>query len=92
MVARIDKVVTSGQFAIDGGSWDVDNNVWLIGDDAEVIVIDAAHDADAILDAIDGRSVLAIILGVVVLCSVLATWLPSVRASRTYPATALRYE
>ncbi|GAA2154662.1 hypothetical protein GCM10009844_40780 [Nocardioides koreensis] len=37
-------------------------------------------------------SVLAIILGVVVLCSVLATWLPSVRASRTYPATALRYE
>jgi glyoxylase-like metal-dependent hydrolase (beta-lactamase superfamily II) len=62
MVARIDKVVTSGQFALDGGSWDVDNNVWLIGDDAEVIVIDAAHDADAILDAIDGRSVLAIIL------------------------------
>lgn len=62
MAARIDKVVTSGQFALDGGSWDVDNNVWLIGDDAEVIVIDAAHDADAILDAIDGRSVLAIIL------------------------------
>ena len=62
MTARIDKVVTSGQFALDGGSWDVDNNVWLIGDDAEVIVIDAAHDADAILDGIDGRSVLAIIL------------------------------
>jgi len=35
---------------------------------------------------------LAVILGVVVICSVLATWLPSVRASRTYPATALRYE
>jgi glyoxylase-like metal-dependent hydrolase (beta-lactamase superfamily II) len=62
VTARIDKVVTSGQFALDGGSWDVDNNVWLIGDDAEVIVIDAAHDADAILDAIDGRSVLAVIL------------------------------
>ena len=62
MTASIDKVVTSGKFALDGGSWDVDNNVWLIGDDAEVIVIDAAHDADAILDAIDGRSVLAIIL------------------------------
>jgi glyoxylase-like metal-dependent hydrolase (beta-lactamase superfamily II) len=62
MTARIDKVVTSGQFALDGGSWDVDNNVWLIGDDAEVIVIDAAHDADAILDAVAGRSVLAIIL------------------------------
>ncbi|VXC52007.1 MBL fold metallo-hydrolase [Aeromicrobium sp. 9AM] len=36
--------------------------MWLIGDDAEVIVIDAAHDADAILDAIDGRTVLAIVL------------------------------
>jgi putative ABC transport system permease protein len=35
---------------------------------------------------------LLVILGVVVLCSVLTTWLPSVRASRTYPATALRYE
>ena len=46
MTARIDKVVTSGQFALDGGSWDVDNNVWLIGDDAEVMVIDAAHDAE----------------------------------------------
>jgi glyoxylase-like metal-dependent hydrolase (beta-lactamase superfamily II) len=62
MTAHIDKVVTSGQFALDGGRWDVDNNVWLIGDDAEVIVIDAAHDTDAIMDAVDGRAVLAIIL------------------------------
>jgi ABC-type lipoprotein release transport system permease subunit len=35
---------------------------------------------------------LAVILLVVVACSLLTTWLPSVRASRTYPATALRYE
>ena len=62
MGARIERVVTSGQFELDGGSWDVDNNVWLIGDDSEVIVIDAAHDGDAILDAIDGRTVLAIVL------------------------------
>lgn len=60
--ARIEKVVTSGQFCLDGGSWDVDNNVWLVGDDAEVIVIDAPHDAPAILDAINGRTVVAIIL------------------------------
>jgi glyoxylase-like metal-dependent hydrolase (beta-lactamase superfamily II) len=62
MTARIDRVVTSGHFALDGGSWEVDNNVWLIGDDAEVIVIDAAHDTDAIMDAVDGRAVLAIVL------------------------------
>ncbi|MGA8986846.1 MBL fold metallo-hydrolase [Aeromicrobium sp.] len=62
MAARIDKVVTAGQFCLDGGSWDVDNNVWLIGDDAEVLVIDAPHDAPAILNAINGRTVVAIVL------------------------------
>ncbi|MFJ8361166.1 MBL fold metallo-hydrolase [Streptomyces sp. NPDC093984] len=48
MDARIERLVTSGQFTLDGGTWDVDNNVWIVGDDREVIVIDAAHDADAI--------------------------------------------
>jgi len=62
MTARIDRAVTSGQFELDGGSWDVDNNVWLIGDDAEVIVIDAPHDAGTIVDAVAGRTVLAIVL------------------------------
>ena len=46
---RIDRVVTHGVFALDGGEWEVDNNIWLIGDDEEVIVVDAAHDADAIV-------------------------------------------
>jgi len=58
---RIDRVVTSGEFRLDGGSWTVDNNVWLVGDDTDVIVIDAAHDATAILDAIGGRRVGAIV-------------------------------
>ena len=62
MTARIDKAVASGQFELDGGSWDVDNNVWLVGDDSEVIVIDAPHDADTILGAVAGRKVLAIVL------------------------------
>jgi glyoxylase-like metal-dependent hydrolase (beta-lactamase superfamily II) len=60
--AQVQKVVTSGQFELDGGSWDVDNNVWLVGDDSEVVVVDAPHDADAIAAAVDGRSVLAIVL------------------------------
>ncbi|HEY8300317.1 MAG TPA: MBL fold metallo-hydrolase [Jatrophihabitans sp.] len=61
MSTRIDHVVTSGTFHLDGGSWDVDNNVWVVGDDAECVVIDAAHDADAILRAVDGRRVAAIL-------------------------------
>jgi len=59
---RVDRVVTSGTFELDGGSWEVDNNVWVIGDERECIVIDAAHDADAILAAVDGRTVRAILL------------------------------
>jgi putative ABC transport system permease protein len=35
---------------------------------------------------------LLVILGVVAFASLVATWLPSVRASRTYPAAALRYQ
>jgi putative ABC transport system permease protein len=35
---------------------------------------------------------LGVILGAVIVSSLLTTWLPSIRASRTYPASALRYE
>ena len=62
MTARIEKVVTSGQFCLDGGCWDVDNNVWLVGDDADVVVIDAPHQVAPIIDAIAGRMVVAIVL------------------------------
>ena len=57
---RVEKVVTSGTFNLDGGSWEVDNNVWLLGDDEQVLVIDAAHDAEAIAKAVGEREVLAI--------------------------------
>lgn len=59
--ARIEHLVTSGQFTLDGGTWDVDNNVWIVGDDREAIVIDAAHDADAIAEAVGDRRLLAIV-------------------------------
>lgn len=58
----MDKVVTSGTFSLDGGTWEVDNNVWVIGDQDECIVIDAAHDAEPILAAVAGRRVIAILL------------------------------
>lgn len=57
----LQRVVTSGTFSLDGGTWAVDNNVWLIGDEREVIVVDAAHDAEAIAAAVGDRRVLAIV-------------------------------
>ncbi|GAA2730245.1 MBL fold metallo-hydrolase [Actinocorallia aurantiaca] len=61
MTSEIDHLVTSGTFSLDGGTWDVDNNVWIIGDEREAIVIDAAHDAAAIRDALGGRTLKAIV-------------------------------
>ncbi|MFE1955394.1 MBL fold metallo-hydrolase [Streptomyces sp. NPDC059524] len=58
---RVERVVTSGTFSLDGETFDVDNNVWLIGDDTEVLVVDAAHDAPAILSAVAGRRVVAVV-------------------------------
>lgn len=55
------RLVTSGTFTLDGGTWDVDNNVWLVGDDREVLVIDAAHDAQAIAAAVGDRRLVAIV-------------------------------
>jgi glyoxylase-like metal-dependent hydrolase (beta-lactamase superfamily II) len=58
---RVGKLITSGTFSLDGQDFDVDNNVWLIGDDDEVFVLDAAHDASAITQALDGRRLLGVI-------------------------------
>ena len=59
---RIDRVITSGTFSLDGGTWDVDNNVWVVGDSAECIIVDAAHDAEAIAEAVGSRNVVAVLL------------------------------
>ncbi len=59
---RVDLVTTSGTFELDGGSWDVTNNVWLVGDEHEVVVVDAAHDAVAIRDGVGDRAVKAVVL------------------------------
>ncbi len=60
MGVRIEHLVTSGTFTLDGGTFEVDNNVWLLGDDDEVVVFDAPHDPDAIEAAVGDRTVAAI--------------------------------
>ncbi|MFI7433757.1 MBL fold metallo-hydrolase [Micromonospora haikouensis] len=61
MTARVDHTVTSGTFSLDGQTFDVDNNVWVVGDDSECVVVDAPHDVDAILRTVGGRRVVAIL-------------------------------
>ena len=55
MTVRVDRAVTSGTFSLDGQTFDVDNNVWVIGDDEECVVIDAPHDVEAIRAVIGDR-------------------------------------
>src|ERR1700684_3335836 len=49
MTARIDQLSTA------------DGNVWIVGDDSEVIVVDPGRDAAGVLDAVADREVLAVI-------------------------------
>jgi glyoxylase-like metal-dependent hydrolase (beta-lactamase superfamily II) len=55
MDARIDRVVPKGATGPAGC------NTWLVGDDAEVIVVDPGDDAEAVLAAASGRELLAVI-------------------------------
>jgi len=59
--ARVDHAVVSGTFSLDGETHQVDNNVWVVGDDTECVVVDAPHDVEAILAVVGDRSVRAIV-------------------------------
>jgi glyoxylase-like metal-dependent hydrolase (beta-lactamase superfamily II) len=59
--ARVDHGVTQGTFSLDGETHQVDNNVWVVGDDVECVVIDAPHDVDGILEVVGDRRVKAIV-------------------------------
>ncbi|WP_375424541.1 MBL fold metallo-hydrolase [uncultured Friedmanniella sp.] len=61
MTARIDHAVVSGTFSLDGETFDVDNNVWVVGDGDECVVIDAPHDIAPILELVAGRTVRAVL-------------------------------
>jgi len=61
VTARVDHGVVSGTFSLDGETFDVDNNVWVVGDDSECIVIDAPHSVEEILGVVGERTVNAII-------------------------------
>ena len=61
MAATVSHGTTKGTFSLDGETFDVENNVWVVGDTTECVVIDAPHDLDGILDVVGGRTVKAIL-------------------------------
>ncbi|HWJ68258.1 MAG TPA: MBL fold metallo-hydrolase [Nocardioides sp.] len=58
---RVDHAVSSGTFSLDGETFEVDNNIWVVGDDEECVVIDAPHSVDDILAVVGDRRVKAIV-------------------------------
>jgi len=52
MEARVERVEAGGKS---------DRNAWVIGDDDEVVVIDPGEDADAVLEQVGDREILAVI-------------------------------
>ncbi|OHO52145.1 Zn-dependent hydrolase [Corynebacterium sp. HMSC035E02] len=63
----IEQFVTSGKFRLDGGEWDVDNNVYILAaggasSDAECYIIDPSHDAERVIDEVGQRTVKGVIL------------------------------
>lgn len=61
LVEHIGHLTTSGVFSLDGQDFDVENNVWIVGGESEVLVVDAPHSAVEIADAVGNRRVVAIV-------------------------------
>ena len=62
MSARVDHAVTAGTFSLDGETHEVENNVWVLGDDEQCVVFDAPHDLTTVSDLIGERECVGILL------------------------------
>ena len=60
-MTRVAHAVSSGTFSLDGETFDVDNNIWVIGDETSCVVVDAPHSVDEILALVGDRTVSAIV-------------------------------
>ena len=61
MTARIDHGTSSGTFSLDGQTFEVDNNIWVVGDESSCVVIDAPHRVQDVLAVVGDRTVTAIV-------------------------------
>ena len=62
MTVRLDHAVTSGTFSLDGETHQVDNNVWVLGDDKQCVVFDAPHDVEKVEELVGDRECVGILL------------------------------
>ncbi|MCS6711109.1 MBL fold metallo-hydrolase [Brachybacterium sp. EF45031] len=62
MTARFDHTTTTGTFTLDGETHEVENNVWVLGDDEQCVVFDAPHDVAAVTDLVGDRECVGILL------------------------------
>lgn len=62
MSVRIDHATAEGTFSLDGQTFDVENNIWVLGDDECCVVFDAPHDVQAVTELVAGRACVAVIL------------------------------
>ena len=60
-LSPVQRLRTSGVFSIEGAESDVENNVWIIGNDESAVVIDAAHDHERIARGLGDRELMAIV-------------------------------
>jgi glyoxylase-like metal-dependent hydrolase (beta-lactamase superfamily II) len=58
---RVDSGTASGTFSLDGQTFEVENNILVVGDDTECLVVDAPHDLEAIAAVVGARRVVAIV-------------------------------
>lgn len=61
MTIRLDHAAAAGKFSLDGEVHEVENNLWVVGDDDRCAVIDAPHDVGAVRELVAGREVVAIL-------------------------------
>ncbi len=60
-LSPVQRLRTSGVLSVEGAESDVENNVWIIGDDDSAVVIDAAHDHEHIARGLGDRELMAIV-------------------------------
>lgn len=57
---RIEKVLITGVFSLDGQNFKVEKNIWIVGDDDEVVGVRRVERLRPMVEAIGHRRVMAI--------------------------------